>query len=213
MTSVLARWVLSSSSPVPRRRSREGGITAARPGSVRSRSTISVEPRSRASRGRADSSTTTTPRRCSATCGRRGARARGPHQRGVPPGVRPAPAVHRRRTELPVVAVHHRAPDPDRRRAPSSASPADDLARHRRRDASRRRRRARSAGQRRCRVGRRRCSVAATRSARRSSPSASPPTSRSSRSADILGKRVGAVKSLQHHALESLRRRCEEVPA
>jgi len=31
--------------------------------------------------------------------------------------------------------------------------------------------------------------------------------------ADILGKRVGAVKSLQHRALESLRRRCEEVPA
>ena len=31
--------------------------------------------------------------------------------------------------------------------------------------------------------------------------------------ADILDKRVGAVKSLQHRALESLRRRCEEVPA
>lgn len=31
--------------------------------------------------------------------------------------------------------------------------------------------------------------------------------------ADILGKRVGAVKSLQHRALQSLRRRCEEVPA
>jgi RNA polymerase sigma-70 factor (ECF subfamily) len=31
--------------------------------------------------------------------------------------------------------------------------------------------------------------------------------------ARILGKRVGAVKSLQHRALESLRRRCEEVPA
>jgi RNA polymerase sigma-70 factor (ECF subfamily) len=31
--------------------------------------------------------------------------------------------------------------------------------------------------------------------------------------AEILGKRVGAVKSLQHRALESLRRRCEEVPA
>jgi RNA polymerase sigma-70 factor (ECF subfamily) len=31
--------------------------------------------------------------------------------------------------------------------------------------------------------------------------------------ADILGKRVGAVKSLQHRALESLRRRCEEVRA
>jgi RNA polymerase sigma-70 factor (ECF subfamily) len=31
--------------------------------------------------------------------------------------------------------------------------------------------------------------------------------------ADILGKRVGAVKSLQHRALENLRRRCEEVPA
>jgi RNA polymerase sigma-70 factor (ECF subfamily) len=31
--------------------------------------------------------------------------------------------------------------------------------------------------------------------------------------ADILGKRVGAVKSLQHRALESLRRRCEEAPA
>jgi RNA polymerase sigma-70 factor (ECF subfamily) len=31
--------------------------------------------------------------------------------------------------------------------------------------------------------------------------------------ADILGKRVGAVKSLQHRALESLRRRCEEVQA
>jgi RNA polymerase sigma-70 factor (ECF subfamily) len=30
--------------------------------------------------------------------------------------------------------------------------------------------------------------------------------------ADILGKRVGAVKSLQHRALESLRRRCEGVP-
>jgi RNA polymerase sigma-70 factor, ECF subfamily len=31
--------------------------------------------------------------------------------------------------------------------------------------------------------------------------------------AEILGKQVGAVKSLQHRALESLRRRCEEVPA
>ena len=31
--------------------------------------------------------------------------------------------------------------------------------------------------------------------------------------AEILGKRVGAVKSLQHRALESLRRRCEEVSA
>ena len=31
--------------------------------------------------------------------------------------------------------------------------------------------------------------------------------------ADILGKRVGAVKSLQHRALENLRRRCEEVQA
>ena len=31
--------------------------------------------------------------------------------------------------------------------------------------------------------------------------------------AGILDKRVGAVKSLQHRALESLRRRCEEVPA
>jgi len=31
--------------------------------------------------------------------------------------------------------------------------------------------------------------------------------------AEILGKRIGAVKSLQHRALESLRRRCEEVPA
>ena len=31
--------------------------------------------------------------------------------------------------------------------------------------------------------------------------------------AEILGKRVGAVKSLQHRALENLRRRCEEVPA
>lgn len=31
--------------------------------------------------------------------------------------------------------------------------------------------------------------------------------------AAILDKRVGAVKSLQHRALESLRRRCEEVPA
>jgi RNA polymerase sigma-70 factor (ECF subfamily) len=31
--------------------------------------------------------------------------------------------------------------------------------------------------------------------------------------AEIVGKRVGAVKSLQHRALESLRRRCEEVPA
>lgn len=31
--------------------------------------------------------------------------------------------------------------------------------------------------------------------------------------AAILGKRVGAVKSLQHRALERLRRRCEEVPA
>ena len=31
--------------------------------------------------------------------------------------------------------------------------------------------------------------------------------------AEIVGKRVGAVKSLQHRALENLRRRCEEVPA
>jgi len=31
--------------------------------------------------------------------------------------------------------------------------------------------------------------------------------------AEILGKQVGAVKSLQHRALENLRRRCEEVPA
>ena len=31
--------------------------------------------------------------------------------------------------------------------------------------------------------------------------------------AEIVGKRIGAVKSLQHRALESLRRRCEEVPA
>jgi RNA polymerase sigma-70 factor (ECF subfamily) len=31
--------------------------------------------------------------------------------------------------------------------------------------------------------------------------------------AEIVGKRVGAVKSLQHRALESLRRRCEEVSA
>jgi RNA polymerase sigma-70 factor (ECF subfamily) len=31
--------------------------------------------------------------------------------------------------------------------------------------------------------------------------------------AEILGKRVGAVKSLQHRALERLRRECEEVPA
>jgi len=31
--------------------------------------------------------------------------------------------------------------------------------------------------------------------------------------AEIVGKRVGAVKSLQHRALQSLRRRCEEVPA
>jgi RNA polymerase sigma-70 factor (ECF subfamily) len=29
----------------------------------------------------------------------------------------------------------------------------------------------------------------------------------------ILGKRVGAVKALQHRALAALRRRCEEVPA
>ena len=70
MTSVLVPWVLSSSTrtstPIP-----EGWLTAARPGSVRSRSTISVERRSRASRGPADSSTTTTPRGCSATCVRR----------------------------------------------------------------------------------------------------------------------------------------------
>lgn len=31
--------------------------------------------------------------------------------------------------------------------------------------------------------------------------------------AEIVGKRVGAVKSLQHRALENLRRRCEEVGA
>ena len=31
--------------------------------------------------------------------------------------------------------------------------------------------------------------------------------------AEILGKRVGAVKSLQHRALAALRRRCEEVSA
>ena len=31
--------------------------------------------------------------------------------------------------------------------------------------------------------------------------------------ASILGKRVGAVKALQHRALASLRRRCEEAPA
>lgn len=30
--------------------------------------------------------------------------------------------------------------------------------------------------------------------------------------AEIVGKRVGAVKSLQHRALENLRRRCGEVP-
>ena len=29
--------------------------------------------------------------------------------------------------------------------------------------------------------------------------------------AEILGKRTGAVKALQHRALASLRRRCEEV--
>jgi RNA polymerase sigma-70 factor (ECF subfamily) len=31
--------------------------------------------------------------------------------------------------------------------------------------------------------------------------------------AEIVGKRVGAVKALQHRALAALRRRCEEVPA
>ena len=66
--------------------------------------------------------------------------------------------------------------------APAAASPADHLARHRRRVAHHGRRRARSARQRGCGVGRRAARLACLPTSGRWSPSASPPTCHSSRS-------------------------------